>query len=421
MSDLHELLTTAARDVDDPRWASADELRLLGRRRSRRRRATATVAVVATAAAVVTLWAGPGTPKHGSAPLPVAPAGRCLVAAAESGRVASPYRVLVGGRQVLEVDLATGAATPQGSCGSAGTRNTVLPVRGARVVSTLQPDQSTGVITVTDPAGRTRTIPTGNDVDSFVSVDGRLVIVRQTSLGSSAHLDTYDVNGRRVSTLTTVPVTVILSYDTVGGIAALSPDPNSQMALVDPIHGNIRRVFGPTNYFLGADQHQFAWLPGSNPVAFSSSDGHYPMTCQGGACPPLEVTDAGTGATRDYPPLVSGRVFTSAVFSPDDTQVALAIADDADMPGGASVTVLTLATGATTTIPGIHSAGNRTAPSVSWTPDSRSLVIADTDAGRMRLMIWHRSDGSLTQAATLVGDPTGASLQVIGPTLEAWG
>ena len=411
----HQLLTRAASEVADPHWIPGVELRATGRRRARRRRSGVTVAALTAAVVVAALWVSPDG-LHRASPVPVLPNHGCLSATRERGLVGSPYSVIVGGRQLVKVDLASGIGHLIGSCTS--TVQTIVPVRGARVVSRYGADGS-ATTAITNSTGLTLTIVARNSAEAFAATNGGLIIARQTFVGAGGHLDFYGINGARLSTLAVAPVSAVLPYETAGGVAAFAPGSNTRLVLLNPTTGLTSRIIGFSDALLGADQNDLAWLAGELESRLVSDAAEIPLRCIAG-CPPLEITDAVTGQTHSYPPLASGQVFTAARFSPDGHHVALTTADVPNSRDHASVTVLNLQTGARITVNGIRSASDPFGPAIDWSPDGRAVVIADTTSTQLRVLVWDYTANKLSVAATLVGDTTGTTLHVIGPTLDAW-
>jgi DNA-binding beta-propeller fold protein YncE len=136
------------------------------------------------------------------------------------------------------------------------------------------------------------------------------------------------------------------------------------------------------------------------------------------------VTDVRTGVTRDIVLKTPGG---GAVISPDETRVAFANWDYLRNPmGGNTVSVVALASGAVTLIPGVHTFDDGGDAGVAWTPDSAALVLADRDAdahgtiATVRLLVWNGA-GSARVAAVMRGDAAALTIDVVGDDLAGWG
>ncbi len=439
MSDLHDLMTRAAQEVGEPTWPSAGELRATGRHRTRQRRGASAVAGLTAIAVGLALWMNPPT-HHTASPQPVAPVtGECLTITPTPGRVASPYSVLIGGRQILRVDLGNGSSSAVTSCGHQWQQ--VIPVVGARVLwnrsgttsQAISFDGPAGSVTIpVDPQDR-ETLP-------YQAANGDLLVLRNGGAGRppqvKSQIETYAADGHLTSTTVIADGDSLFMASTVGGLLVLEhPGPSTddkpeRYALVDPRTGAVTATLFAAAEVIRADARRIAWMKDDDLARHEIGGGSVIPQCNGD-CPDLQVTDLATRATRTYSLPHAGGVFTQGSFSPDGSLLALSVPVSLTGDRQTTVTILDLRSGSVVgSVPGIgalEGAPNEHPPSwldqpaaMSWTPDSKALVLGDFSASRLQLRVWHRDGSRTTQAVTLSGDLDGTSFQVIGPSLAAW-
>lgn len=417
MPSLRDQLAAAAREVPERRWATPSDIAVRGRRRTRRQRAAVVGATFLVVAAVVLAATG-GLVPHRAAPS-TPPVLTCLVADGTPGPAALPGRVLLGGRQIVVVDLATGRSVPAGDCGAVGSTERAVPVTHAQVTMGGPMD----AVSIVDASGQRTTIGTDHSLtEAYPTPDGGFLVVRDNyPTTPDATLLRYDSNGSQVSGPTKVPESVVFAVEGVvdTGIAAGG---NTDLYIVDPATGAVLRVLDRfTTWGVAASGHLIAWLPhyDKETVEFTA-DKQIPLRCTP-SCQPIAIYDTRTGTTREYPSTTpDGRLYTSAAFSPDGTRLALATADDPASHDGSTVAVLDLASGATTLMPGIPSQGQPGGPSLTWLPGGASLIVAGTTQTGAQLLVWHPGDSTLRPAVTLTGDATSATVSALGQDDTAW-
>ena len=398
MSDLRDLLERGARDVPEPHWAPASQLRAAGHRRAVRQRVG--LVAVGVAAAVVVASIATGTVGFGQpGAAPVGPLEGCLTGGHGSAVPASPYTVLVGGRQLLSVPLSTGRADALGRCQAPRIFDWIAPGNGARALTTQ--DEFPSVFSLKD--GHPVQAPVSRGRGVFAAGAGGSLL-RVQWIAGQAQLDWF-VGQQPLSTARASAYDVF--GETSAGVVALGGSDNATLELLDRVSGATTRTLGRTQYVLGVGSDRVIWVPipefGDDPVTWNYG---IPQRCLE-TCE-IRVTNTVTGNTT---PISTGDlVWAEAAFSPDGRTVALASAD----PGsGALITLLDLSTGKLRTISGIHNITSLNhGPALAWTPDSKAVVIADATSQGARLLVWSLAHASPTKATTLRGDASGIQISV---------
>jgi len=370
------------------------------------------------------------TPPRGTPTVTPATLSACLHAGEPPAHaVPYPATVLIGGSQVLKVDLETGTVTAFGLCRPA-TQQTPLPVRGARVVWFVSAGGSTRV-QLTDRAGnRTVIEPLRSPhhrawLDGvYVSGRGRLVLAERVNPLKPSHIDsmvTYDATGAVVSSTTMTRGLSPFTLPTRTAHRSFAST-NHDLVSLDLRTGTaVHRIVNGRRPVIGWSPRLLAWQRGEGRFRQIPGKPKGLMACST-TCAPIQVTDVVTGRTRSYPGSASGIPYETARFSPDDKLIAFTTIDTPR----ATVGIVNLHDHLTTTIP---VAEHHAALAVAWTPDAQALIIAETTQTTTRLLVWHRNDGTVTTAASLDGTPgspwgvwdrNGWALQVLDPTLGAW-
>jgi hypothetical protein len=346
----------------------------------------------------------------------------CLrVGARPPDLVPYPATVLLGGRQLIKVDLATDALTPVGPCRTPEKDQWILPMRGVRVVVTEAMHRR---IMLTDGSGYTTDLSPGSFAGAVVARGRHLLVaqqLRRTKASITYRLSSYTTSGWLTSRVTATAASsgrvgrlvglygIKLIADTRAGVLAYLDD---ALVLLNPATGKVTRTIGRNVAALGVGSNELAWESGA-PLTWARGQPHGFMECTT-TCPPLKVTNLRSWQTVNYPEPASAHLFRSATFSPNGRLVALA----ADHVPVGTVTILNLHTGATTVVRIADHYGPQT---IAWTPDGNALILTVNTKRSLLLMVWHRRDGSLTTAASLTGEiQSPSTLDVMGRSLDAW-
>ncbi len=401
---------------------------------SRRQRTVATGAAVLLAAGAV-IWSNAAKNEHPAAHPVARPAGspiaspsptvqpeplynRCLDVAATTHRVGYPETVLIGGRQLLRVDLATGKLTSLGPCHGLETASMPIPMSGARATWTaLAFKQPT--LRIAGPVGVSTIRPVAHEYSFAIpDADGDLLRVRvPNATGARIRVETYGPDGHMKGAMVTAPDVTGVFGSTVAGLlgSVAAPKHLTRLVLLDPKTGRVLRTIGVARWFMGADRTHVAWFPVSRHDVVDSDA--VVRRCKP-VCAALRVTDLLSGTTRSYGAIRSNTVTSLISFSPQGAwMLAIQIAPHHNL--ATMVSVIRLSDGAQNVLPGLHLPIDATDPRASWSTDGRALVIANVVRTHAHLLVWHE-DNTLTPAATLVGDPYRLTVQVIGPGLTAW-
>ncbi len=429
MSSLREQLSAAAAAVPERDWDSPAAVATRGRQRTRHRRAATTgvtlAAVVALVLGVLGVQASnraqPVRPSPTVDPSPTPRTVGCLTVDGGPGPGRTAGQIVITGDQLLRVDLSSGQAFAESSCGGGAAH--VLPVAHAQVT------QKGDYVTIIDSNGHATDIGNGSHLtQAYLTPDGGFLVSQDNfPRGPQATLQRYDAYGRAVGKKLVVPETdvwgIVGVLDT--GIVAFTEGgtdaPGGGLWLVETSTGRPLQVLDRTTDWADTVAgHLAAWRTKTLAEGVvQAGDGKIPLSCRS-TCGPLVVYDSRTGQRRQYPSTTpTGRLYTTAAFSPDGTLLALGTADDPGSDEGATVAVLDLASGTSTLLPGIPSVGRRMGPWLTWLPTGE-LVIASSTSTRAQLLTWHPGDRTARTAVTLAGDPADVTVTALTPGQTAW-
>jgi hypothetical protein len=166
-----------------------------------------------------------------------------------------------------------------------------------------------------------------------------------------------------------------LLAEVVATSVAGQPD-HGALALLDPRTGHLLHGIGAADTVLDSTDQKVAWIP--------YGCGEWPNHCT------VAVTDLRTRQQQTIS-LPDGRPPTYAMFSPDQTMLALSFAgrhefaDQIDPDG--YVSVLSLGSEQFERMPGLTTAAKQ-APTVSWGPDRQLVLAVNVNAEYDRVLLW---------------------------------
>ena len=313
---------------------------------------------------------------------------------ARPGLAPAGLRLLTGWPAPGILDVDTGRRSTLTGLSAADQHSTQTPLMtalpgGDVLLAYPDRDGNSGRIYLADEQGRARLIASG--AEALPGADGSILVISYHQSGSVTLdppappvelLTGIDRDGNQLWSQLVPPNSVVLAGTRRGALVASYRNASSNLAriaLLDPDTGLLREL-GTGSGGLTADDDHALWL--------STGCGQAPPApCS------LMSTDLSTGASRSWPMSVDAP--SAALIAPDGRSVALVwyTAYDADhnaaRPG--HVSVLDLATGHSSPVPGVVAAVKRI-PSLAWQPDSRTLLLALSWPDHWRIAWWHPGD-----------------------------